>query len=673
MLNRLRALNMTMLTATQRSPERPPDDLEAVFAAVRSFNPFSDNRVNGLSSDGVDVDDIHRAAFEHLTGLAREACALRRGLGAVLWGEAGIGKSHLLARLLRWAERDRQAWAVYLHNLQASPENLPRSLLKAVMSILTQGRTQGFAATPLYHLVLGFVCEALNPHPSARYSWSAIQRACNLLVDRLSAEDSSRAALVDRTVYDVFYRFFRSVYRRKNVAACGDREAGLAVRWLSGDSLDPLEARALGLPPSRNPNEPAALADNQQIKQVLVALGRLALSRKQPLVLCFDQVDNLDDDQAAALSRFLEALLDSAPNLLVVVAGVQSSLLRWREMRVFQDSAWDRLAQHEVHLLRLTPAECRRIVAARLEKTLRPFESQDAVRQQRERDDLFPLGRAWAEVFFRNRIDLRPRDVINGAREGWRREQESLRELGGAAWLHAWGRREPMQVEAPATEWSEQQIREVIDRKVAQKIAEHCELRRRTPDALPPDVNNLAGLVASLLRQIEGVACDRPPSGKPDRHFPFHLVTRPPASGAAAEGQTGMLFQAGAGAHSTTAALRWLLDAAPPPQRVRLVTDERRPLVFGAQADARGRAYYDELRRRTPEHFRHVELNFGEYAHLDALQAVVGMARSGDLEIDLPGGRTRRVSEGEVIDSHRRRQQLRTTPGLQALFPSPAS
>ena len=211
--------------------------------------------------------------------------------------------------------------------------------------------------------------------------------------------------------------------------------AVLAVRWLSGDYLDPDEARQLGLPPGRGAAEPVALADEQQIKQVLVALSRMALSRQQPFVLCFDQVDNLDDDQAAALARFLEAVIDSAPNLLVVTAGVQASLLRWRQMKVFQDSAWDRLAQFEVRLERLNPDESRRVVAARLERVVTPFVALEPVRVRVQHDELFPLGRAWADEFFRDRVDLRPRDAINGAREGWRREQERLRQLGGAAWL----------------------------------------------------------------------------------------------------------------------------------------------------------------------------------------------------------------------------------------------
>jgi hypothetical protein len=659
---------MTGLSLPQPPLERDVDDLEPFFEAVRSSNPFVDNRVNGLSSDGVDVDDIHRAAFERLTALAREAVDLRRGVGAMLWGEAGIGKSHLLARLARWAEHDRQAVAVYLHNLQASPENLPRSLLKAVVSILTRGQVRGFGRTPLFDLTFAFVAEALHFDTTHKHRWSVAERAYGGLVDRLGAEDPSRAALVNRTVFEVLYCFFRSAYR---AAKTGDeREASLAVRWMSGDSLDPAEARQLGLPPGRSPDEPASLTDNQQIKQVLVALSRMALSRERPFLLCFDQVDNLDDDQAAALSRFLEALLDSAPGLLVVTAGVQSSLLRWRETKVIQDSAWDRLAQEQVLLLRLTTPESRRILAARLAKFLTPFVESEPVRQRLQQDDLFPLGRAWSEAFFRDRIDLRPRDTINGAREGWRREQEALRRLGGPVWLRDGGSCPPEEEERPR-ELTAEQLREAIDRKVTDKIEDHCGERRRRPESLAPDAANLAGLIAVLLEQFGGVEIDRPPSGTADREFPYSLVARRRSGGEGAEVRTGVFVLVDGSAASTTKVLRWLKEASPPPERVLIVTDERRPVAFGAQRTARGREYYEELRRRGPSRFLHIPLTFEEYARLDALQAVVGMARSGDLELVLPDGRTRPVSVDEVLESHRRQRRHLGLPVLQELLAEP--
>lgn len=650
---------MTSLPPPAAVNGTPPDDL---FAHVLSANPFTDNRVNGPAAGAVDVDDVHRTAFDQLAFLAREACAGRRGLGVVLWGEAGVGKSHLLARLARRAAGEGNATFVYLHNLQASPDGLPRSLLRAVVSILTRGWVARFYRTPLFRLVASFAHEAFGYAPSVRPHWDQIGRACGRLLDREADGGAGQAALVDRTAYGVLLRFFQSAY----VARDGkdDGAAALAVRWLGGDYLDPAEAVRLSLPPAPARDEPVGLADNQQVKQVLVALTRLALSARQPFVLGFDQVDNLDDEQMAALARFLEALIDAAPNLLVVTAGVQATLLHWHQTRVIQDSAWDRIAQLEVRLQRVGPAEAGRIVAARLARFFEPFRGRSALPQ----DPLFPLGEAWREQALGDKIDLRPRDVLNWAREGFRREQEMLILEGGPAWLATWGRRQPG---APAeTVPAPDEAQRAIDRRVARQVEEQKAQRRARPETLPPDADNLAGLVGALLEQCRALgpdyavaAVERPAVPKSGARPAYDLLLRRRAEGGGEE-RSWLLFVVTTSALSTTGSLRRLVEAAEPPEQVFLVTDQRRPLVLGLK----GQEYLHKLRQGCAGQLRHVELTFADCAELDALRAAVGLARSGDLEVEVPAGQVWPLSEAEVAESLHRQGRYRAAPLLRDLL-----
>src|SRR5205085_1845523 len=122
--------------------------------------------------------------------------------------------------------------------------------------------------------------------------------AYDRLIDGLCDRTASQAAVVDRRTYAVLFRFFRSAYLARGQA--GDGVAALAVRWLAGDSLDPDEAHQLGLSAAARRGDPVALEDDEQVKQVLIALAQLAAYRGQPLILCFDQVDNLEPAQAAA-------------------------------------------------------------------------------------------------------------------------------------------------------------------------------------------------------------------------------------------------------------------------------------------------------------------------------------------------------------------------------------
>ena len=652
---------MNTLTTTQTESAPPPVlSLERFFEHVRFTNPFVTDRVVQPALAGeLDAETVHQGPFRRLLDLARTARDGRLGVGVVLWGEAGVGKSHLLARLARWARQDDQACFVYLQNLQPGPEHLPRSLLRVTVSILTLGRQDRFHETPLFRLVESAVQTALRQGGQTLDP----ERAFAGLLDRLGAQAPGQAAFVDRTVYNVLFRFLRSASAA--VAGPDDGVAAAAVRWLSGDPVGPDEARLLGLPPQSQGDDGAALADNQQIKLVLVALSQMALFARQPLLLCFDQVENVEDAQVGAMTRFLQALLDGAPNLLVVTCGVKDTLHHWQEQGVIQEAAWDRIGQFQIDLPRITAQESRQIVETRLEHFLTPFLELGPVKARVQEDHLFPLGAAWFDEYIKDKVDLRPRQVIRWARDGWAGAQQALREWDGARWLTDWGKTPTKPVVGPPAEpWEV-----VVDRKVAAKLDEQKQQRQLDPETLPPDADNLAGLVESLLRQclqgpqshaLTDVRRPAPPNKK--QRAAYHLTVRQRRDGR--ELDTGVLFLTAGDAASAVWALRRVVEDRKPPARLLLASDRRRPLRLAAK----GKEYMDRLCRHYGDGLQRIDLTFDQYAELDALKAVAGMARSGDLEIELPGGEVRRVTEAEVVASHHRRDRYAAHPLLRPLL-----
>ncbi len=592
--------------------------LDTFLARVAAVNPFLENRVNGPAPAGQDVAVVHRAAFDRLTALAGETLGARRGLGAVLTGPAGIGKSHLLARLARWAGPDT-AHLVYLHNLQAAPDALPRSLVNAVVAALTHGRRTGFTQTPLYQLALAGLVEAAGGQ--GHITWSRLEQCHQRWLDRLGPEAG------DRIVHEVLYHFFRSANRLARSRG-DDGVAGLAVRWLAGQALDPVEARLLGLPPGRRRDEPVALEDAQQLKQVIVALARLAVAHGKPFVLALDQVDNLEDEQFSALSRFLEALLDMAPGLLVVTAGIQPTLVRWRQEGVVQGSAWDRIGQFELRLQPLTPAQAQHLVGARLDDFLTPFATLAPVEERRRNDPLFPLGRAWSEQHLLRSAEIRPRQVISLAREGWRQEQAALDRLGGD-WLAGW----PHQAGEPVDD-GPHLTREQEEALIDQEVERELEVVRRRllsdPGELPPDGDRLASVLFDLLEACRSrqaapdlVSVRRLPPPRPGASPTYHLHLQTRAAGG--EQTTGVLVLTARHATSAAGFLRRLLEDARPLDRIVLLTDERVPLALGE----RGRDYLAQLEALPAPELVKLELSFAEVVELEALHAVAGRAGRG--------------------------------------------
>src|SRR5262249_56803168 len=83
------------VAAAGPSADRPAD-LFDFFEKVRTTNPFLNNRVDrALDPSFIDVPAIHEAAFDTVVGLGKQALAEDRGLGVVVWGEAGMCTSHL--------------------------------------------------------------------------------------------------------------------------------------------------------------------------------------------------------------------------------------------------------------------------------------------------------------------------------------------------------------------------------------------------------------------------------------------------------------------------------------------------------------------------------------------------------------------------------------------------
>ena len=80
--------------------------------------------------------------------------------------------------------------------------------------------------------------------------------------------------------------------------------------------------------------------DNHAVERAFIVFSQLLARDGKSLVLCLDQIDNLDANQVAALSAFVHALIDHSANLLVICSGVTSSI----ERLAYQAASWNRQA-----------------------------------------------------------------------------------------------------------------------------------------------------------------------------------------------------------------------------------------------------------------------------------------------------------------------------------------
>lgn len=626
-------------------------DVSEFARHVAATNPFIRDRVTQADSSDADVVAIHEKEFKKLVRRIDEVRKHQNSVGIFLVGAPGVGKSHVLARLFRWAREDGDATLVYLHNVLASPERMGRYLLHATVNSLAGYRPSAYAQSALYALI--------NRAVGARLRGRGVKGASPKLALRKEIlEEIGGEIDPDRLVMPVFIAYLEQAMGANLAQPKAEARAEAAVHWLGGETIDSDVAQSIGL--RVNSEEGACIDDDVAVQRALDVICRLCACAGRPFVLCLDQVDNLDAEKVTALTSFLHAAIDNGHNLAVILSGVRESMAGFEDSGVIPRAAMDRLAQHRIVLSKVSTEQARQIVEERIRRFAAPFKDVKEVAKPRKKDPLVPLTSAWWTKRVGNSIEIRPRDVIRWAREAWETEQEAIEALGAERWLTELGivRPQPVKHVVP--------IRDAIDDVVSKKVAQAVAERKLNPERLPPDADNLATLTLTLLG-----ACYDHDSYTLRSAERIRTKGRVPAydmfvGEETQQGETvtnGLTFLTADNALKATFALQRLVNDPEPPTHQLLITDEeRRPLQLGQK----GGELYEKL--AAAGRFAHLKLSFEDYATLDAISTVLGAARVGDLDVEQEPGHYRPISEAECSESLHRKGLFISHPLLQELL-----
>ncbi len=644
-----------------------PELTDRFFEAILASNPFDRNRVSDPSHLECDVPTIHAKPFNEICRRAESRLRTGGGEGLLLLGNAGVGKSHLIGRLSRWA-KSKQICLVALHNIQVSRDSIARYLVKCCISSLAEDREDRLHETRLFRMVEKAIKHAAHDVGQAAVNEENRNEVFHRLADRLGG---------DRQIFDVLFKFFYYAAKFRNATDAEKRQnyaelSTLALRWLKGDLLDADDARRLELIFAAG-QENVGLKD-EQVLPVLLALAQVARHDHVPFVLCIDQVENMEPEQLGGLCLKLQMVIDGVsqlaermppeyrPALLVIVAGVEQDILRRIDDGTICAAAADRLHQEDVvSLSRIKRDEARELLHARLEKFMEELQPPEPCKPYFVNDTLFPLGETWFQNLQPGELEFRPRDVMSWGRIRWRQIQDNITGRGGPQWLKEWPATTTI---SPSIVPNEAQIQTAIDYLVADKLIESVNQRQLLPGELPADAKNFCGLTVQLLNDCldarHGYTLTKvEPRGKQDVDLLIHERL----------GQSPVLnrvqFVVTASKTSAASRLRQLLNSAAD-HRI-LVTESRAPLSLGPA----GENYLHQLKLLGPAVFQHIDLTFPEYAQLDAMTTVIGLARSHDLEISSAPGLARAVSPAEVIDSFHRQDRYRQHKLLQAFLTEP--
>lgn len=318
----------------------------------RQHNPFTSSSVGDpWDATYPDVLSINEHAFRGLCQLIDQKTrnpALN--CAGVMVGEVGSGKTHLLGRILQHSQQSRRPFAfAYIQPLE-DPEQTYRYLLREIMVNLFHPMDASLNTTQFRRLVTRVVLESIPDRP---------------LGPRLTVTPAMFAAMRQQAVRVLSTAYpsisVRFVHVLLHYAALERRTT--AMHWLAGQTLDEADAALLQVPDRAQASAPML---EEEARDLLSSLGYLLARYGQPLVVCFDRLENLEtDEQIHALGKMMEFLVDRAQAMLPIACfrGIQ-----WEEKfrHKLNQHVSSRLETNKFELRGCTPEQALDIVGSRL-------------------------------------------------------------------------------------------------------------------------------------------------------------------------------------------------------------------------------------------------------------------------------------------------------------------
>ncbi len=304
------------------------------------INPFRNTIVTDPWNPGsVDVYEINAGAFQLCCQALDRVREEGRSTSVLLYGEAGSGKTHLLARLRSYLKSQTQLFVFVAVRLHTSPNRLWRHIRKSyVESLLRPGK--GKRSQLEFVFMRRLFLHSKKKHLTVKQ----LQRD----IDELSVE-----AELSWNVSKVIENLVRKHHRRDSIA------------WLKGNSLPSTVLEKIGLSPEYDEIDDP----EDQACEIINELCRLA-GPTIPVVISFDQVEALqryprDVDGLFAFGQAIRSLHDETRNVLLVSC-VQSIFLEQLKAAITEPD-YAALAINETTLNPLSFEQSMKLVEARID------------------------------------------------------------------------------------------------------------------------------------------------------------------------------------------------------------------------------------------------------------------------------------------------------------------
>ena len=343
------------------------------LSVLEDNNPFTSSSAGDPWETAYpDVTSINMHVFNGIKRLILQKKKNRslECAGLVL-GEVGSGKTHLIGRLLDYAlKTDAPFSFAYIQPIE-NPEHTFRYLLREVVVNLVRGKTSDKDFTLLDRLLGNIFKETIENKFRARD-----KKKFQAFLKKLTEEPTIIfKSNITPSVDDIGKRAYRFIITESPEISESflkvlfqyhkPKKRYAAISWLKGAVIDEEHASLLDMPDRKNRTDSYL---EQEAIDILISLGILMARYDQPMLICFDRLENLDtDEKIASLGRMIEFLVDKAKAMLPFTFVRGQS---WEEKLKdrLNEHVVSRLETNRFELVGCKPEEALDIVRKRLEQ-----------------------------------------------------------------------------------------------------------------------------------------------------------------------------------------------------------------------------------------------------------------------------------------------------------------
>jgi Cdc6-like AAA superfamily ATPase len=351
---------------------------------TNTANPFNSNRVDNPFQDHLDFEHIYQQEFNYLCSVVQEikTDTNQQSKAALIIGEAGSGKTHLIMRLAKATLKTNRLLYIRQPN---NPDSVVHHIYSRILESFAQKvnlkdttRTQlDLLLARSFTNILKQIEKGDNTQ-KLKTIINALDNDSLSLYERLGSEGTQRHGDNWRYIATKISQWWSNNYSAggygpnilqgiikfcsyKDNPSGGINYKDQVRRWLAGSELDLDTCEKIGLNNWRED-----LSQEDFALEAISLFGQLS-TLDEPLIIVFDQLESLIHNPAILISfgNAVREILTHVPNSLIIVNLFPD---RWDKFQQYFDaSVSDRLSQHFITLQRPSNQELEQILRLKSE------------------------------------------------------------------------------------------------------------------------------------------------------------------------------------------------------------------------------------------------------------------------------------------------------------------